>query len=138
MGQRNYKPKEDNGDVAEVEAREKKHYEKPLPSIPPEELDASSFQVGPPSAIDQCLDVPKTSAVSTLPATILRVSKRQHALNELLSSETVYASELVFIRDVCIPLALGKLLTSPHVLLNCSERCPYYIRHYPPSLIHHP
>jgi hypothetical protein len=36
------------------------------------------------------------------------MSKRNHALLELLSSERAYASDLAFIRDVHIPLALGE------------------------------
>ena len=35
------------------------------------------------------------------------ISQREHALLELLSSERAYASDLAFIRDVHIPLALG-------------------------------
>jgi hypothetical protein len=36
------------------------------------------------------------------------VSKRTHALHELLSSERAYASDLAFVRDVHIPLASGE------------------------------
>jgi len=36
------------------------------------------------------------------------VSKRNHALLELLSSERAYASDLAVIRDTHIPLALGE------------------------------
>ena len=36
------------------------------------------------------------------------VSKRNHALFELLSSERSYSSDLALIRDVHIPLALGE------------------------------
>ena len=38
------------------------------------------------------------------------MSKRTHALLELLSSERAYASDLAFIRDIHIPLALGEYL----------------------------
>ena len=44
------------------------------------------------------------SAMSPLPA----VSKRNHVLLELLSSERAYASDLAFLRDIHIPLALGE------------------------------
>lgn len=37
-----------------------------------------------------------------------QVSKRTHALLELLNSERAYASDLALIRDVHIPLALGE------------------------------
>ncbi len=36
-----------------------------------------------------------------------RLTKRQHALHELLSSERAYASDLALICEVHIPLALG-------------------------------
>ena len=36
------------------------------------------------------------------------LSKRNHALLELLSSERAYASDLALIRDMHIPLALGE------------------------------
>jgi hypothetical protein len=46
------------------------------------------------------------------------VSKRTHALHELLSSERAYASDLAFIRDIHIPLALGTSLTPTfHIFL---------------------
>jgi hypothetical protein len=35
------------------------------------------------------------------------MTKRQHALHELLSSERAYASDLALVRGVHIPLALG-------------------------------
>ena len=43
-------------------------------------------------------------AVSPPPA----ISKRNHTLLEILSSERAYASDLALIRDVHIPLALGE------------------------------
>lgn len=36
------------------------------------------------------------------------LTKRQHALHELLSSERAYASDLALVREVHIPLALGE------------------------------
>jgi len=38
------------------------------------------------------------------------LTKREHALHELLSSERAYASDLALIRDIHIPAALGTLL----------------------------
>jgi hypothetical protein len=38
------------------------------------------------------------------------MSKRQHALLELLSSERAYASDLALIREVHMPLALGRFI----------------------------
>lgn len=39
---------------------------------------------------------------------VATLSKRQHALLELLDSERAYASDLALIREVHIPLSLGK------------------------------
>ncbi|KAG6853668.1 hypothetical protein C0991_002466 [Blastosporella zonata] len=47
------------------------------------------------------------------------MTKRQHALHELLSSERAYASDLALIREVHIPLALGH-----HVPLNIPSSSP--------------
>lgn len=46
------------------------------------------------------------------PATM---TKRVHALLELLSSERAYASDLALIRDIHIPLALGEFMRSSHL-----------------------
>lgn len=40
------------------------------------------------------------------------MTKRQHALHQLLSSERAYASDLALIRDIHLPLALGECLIS--------------------------
>lgn len=45
---------------------------------------------------------------TTNPAATAQTSKRVHALNELLTSERVYASDLAVMRNVYIPLALGQ------------------------------
>lgn len=47
-----------------------------------------------------------------------QVSKRTHALLELLNSERAYASDLALIRDVHIPLALGE---SSSFSFSCSS-----------------
>lgn len=49
------------------------------------------------------------------------LSKRTHALLELLSSERAYASDLALIRDIHIPLALG---THPPVYLHSTPLTP--------------
>jgi hypothetical protein len=63
----------------------------------------------PLSPVD--VDEPASSSSSSLtnspPDAASSVSKRTHALLELLSSERAYASDLALIRDVHIPLALG-------------------------------
>ncbi|EPQ55477.1 hypothetical protein GLOTRDRAFT_138986 [Gloeophyllum trabeum ATCC 11539] len=75
--------------------------------LPPEPLSPLSL-----SPIDT-LESTSTDSSSLLPPTITAqttasVSKRTHALLELLSSERAYASDLALIRAVHIPLALGQ------------------------------
>jgi hypothetical protein len=41
-------------------------------------------------------------------ASVKTLTKRQHALHELLSSERAYSSDLALVREVHIPLALGE------------------------------
>ncbi|KAL0569147.1 hypothetical protein V5O48_012821 [Marasmius crinis-equi] len=68
----------------------------------------------PPSSEDEMADqesIPEATTNSTT-TTIQQpqqppLSKRQHALLELLASERAYASDLALVRDVYIPLALG-------------------------------
>ncbi|KAI0645337.1 hypothetical protein C8Q79DRAFT_971210 [Trametes meyenii] len=55
-------------------------------------------------------------------AVLQLVSKRQHALLELVSSERAYASHLAFIRDVSIPLALGEPIPTLSERLRSSLR----------------
>jgi len=47
------------------------------------------------------------STTTTAMAVTPPLTKRQHALHELLSSERAYASDLALVREVHIPLALG-------------------------------
>ncbi|KAG5635652.1 hypothetical protein H0H81_010522 [Sphagnurus paluster] len=49
-----------------------------------------------------------SSGSSLAPSQHTPMTKRQHALHELLSSERAYASDLALIREVHIPLALGQ------------------------------
>ena len=67
---------------------------KPLPLRP----DSPPFFLSP--------DDETTSSSSSLPQQT-PMTKRQHALHELLSSERAYASDLALIRGIHIPLALG-------------------------------
>ncbi|KAH8103427.1 hypothetical protein BXZ70DRAFT_999023 [Cristinia sonorae] len=74
--------------------------EKPLPMPPSpvsiDDVDGQSITLRPHSRPPSILDSPTP------------VSKRIHALQELLSSERAYASDLILIRDIHIPLALGQ------------------------------
>ena len=70
-----------------------------------------SLNMPPPSPVDTIDDGDSSTGSSSVlnnsvssPPTM---SKRTHALLELLSSERAYASDLTFIRDIHIPLALG-------------------------------
>jgi len=86
--------------------------DKPLPITPlspssPNSMDDSTLDS--PSLRDPT-DSPPPSA--TLPAKNIStgLSKRTHALLELIESERAYASDLALIRDVHLPVALGTCL----------------------------
>jgi hypothetical protein len=51
---------------------------------------------------------PSSSTKPCLASQPTAMTKRQYALHELLSSERAYASDLALIRDIHLPLALGK------------------------------
>ncbi|THV06642.1 hypothetical protein K435DRAFT_848724 [Dendrothele bispora CBS 962.96] len=68
---------------------------KPLPLRPPSPLILSPMEDEPASS---------TSSLGQQPP----LTKRQHALLELLNSELAYASDLALVRDVYIPMALGQ------------------------------
>ena len=70
-------------------------------------MDASTLDS--PSLRD-LTDSPPPSA--TLPAKNISsgLSKRTHALLELIESERAYASDLALIRDIHLPVALGTYL----------------------------
>lgn len=63
-----------------------------------------------PSSTDSfTLELPTSPAAApTTPNQPTVMTKRVHALRELLSSERAYASDLALIRDIHIPLALGR------------------------------
>lgn len=71
------------------------------PTMPPlspvDTIDDGDSSTGSSSSLNN-------NAASIPPA----MSKRDHALLELLSSERAYASDLALIRDIHIPLALGE------------------------------
>ncbi|TFY79776.1 hypothetical protein EWM64_g4239, partial [Hericium alpestre] len=73
--------------------------EKPLPLAPELSIGGSTL-----------VDEPRLSAA---PPAAKPISKRTHALLELLSSERAYASDLALIRDIHIPLALGEQTPFP-------------------------
>ncbi|KZT01488.1 uncharacterized protein LAESUDRAFT_663896 [Laetiporus sulphureus 93-53] len=76
---------------------------KPLPITPDPSISTSAHDEDQePQREDQ------SQTASSLLSTSTSVSKRTHALQELLSSERAYASDLALIRDIHIPLALGQ------------------------------
>lgn len=86
--------------------------EKPLPlppSPPPDELDEVEEVEEPEEEETETLS--SSTSSSLLPSTSSTISKRTHAMLELLSSERAYASDLALIRDIHIPLALGMCLS---------------------------
>ncbi|KAI5117982.1 hypothetical protein M0805_009199 [Coniferiporia weirii] len=76
---------------------------KPLPIPPNDDSPVSS----PTATISLGTDASETSTVSTLTVAPV-ITKREHAMKELLSSERAYASDLAFVQNVHIPMALGK------------------------------
>jgi len=64
--------------------------------LSPVDIDDGDSSTGSSSILTNSMSPPPT------------VSKRNHALLELLSSERAYASDLALIRDIHIPLALGE------------------------------
>ncbi|CCM01015.1 uncharacterized protein FIBRA_03063 [Fibroporia radiculosa] len=85
--------------------------DKPLPITP----DPSTAPSGSDDDRDQEESASQSASVTTSvsePSSLLQqpsvVSKRTHALQELLSTERTYASDLALIRDIHIPLALGQ------------------------------
>ena len=79
-----------------------KPLEKSLPESPimvplsPVDIDDGDSSTGSSSILNNAVPSPPS------------MSKRNHALLELLSSERAYASDLALIRDIHIPLALGE------------------------------
>lgn len=94
--------------------------EKPLPMPPPSPQADSAEAEGEDDS--NVLIMPLRDGPPPLPSPgAAPVSKRTHALLELLSSERAYASDLALIRDIHIPLALGT--SSP-----LSSRCVPFVR----------
>lgn len=61
-----------------------------------------------PKPAEELLAVEEVVPEVETPTATKPVSKRTHAMLELLNSERAYASDLALIRDVHIPLALGE------------------------------
>lgn len=74
--------------------------------LPPPPDPPSSPPVPARSPLRPTPRTPPVAPVVTLPDSAL--SKRKHALLELLTSERAYASDLALIRDIHMPLALGQ------------------------------
>ncbi|EJD08317.1 uncharacterized protein FOMMEDRAFT_144281 [Fomitiporia mediterranea MF3/22] len=79
--------------------------EKPLP-VPPDDDDSSLSS--PTATIGLRSIASEAETEITLAPSAAIITKREHALKELLSSERAYASDLAFIRNVHIPMALGR------------------------------
>lgn len=86
--------------------------DKPLPVTPSDDSPLDS----PTATITLENDVSETSTLATLAPTAPTMTKREHALKELLTSEQAYASDLAFIRNVHIPMALGTSARSETVM----------------------
>ncbi|KAI0752811.1 hypothetical protein C8Q80DRAFT_1096780 [Daedaleopsis nitida] len=81
--------------------------DKPLP-LTPQPSDPIPLSDDPDDDDDTLLPTMSTSSRSSATTGISGISKRNHALTELLTSERSYASDLALIGDVYIPLALGQ------------------------------
>ncbi|RDB24970.1 Dynamin-binding protein [Hypsizygus marmoreus] len=71
-------------------------------------LSSKALPLRPDSPTCLSIEDEATSSSSSSLAQQTPLTKRQHALHELLSSERAYASDLALIREVHIPLALGQ------------------------------
>lgn len=86
----------------------------PLLTLPEDEMSQKALPARPDSPLSLNLDDQAPASPETIPSPASSVSqqptltKRQHALHEILSSERAYASDLALIRDIHIPLALGE------------------------------
>jgi hypothetical protein len=83
--------------------------DKPLPITP---LSPSSPNFTDDSALDSAslrdtIDSPPPSATGPTKVFSTGLTKRTHALLELIESERAYASDLALIRDIHLPVALG-------------------------------
>lgn len=86
--------------LVDVSGRQRaKTPDKPLPLPPPSPLAEEADQDETSSSAPSSLHLSTSGSY--------QVSKRTHALLELLTSEQAYASDLALIRDIHIPLALG-------------------------------
>lgn len=118
--------------LATLEAETLQHKALPLPPDQDDELtldysdeiEDEDYDPDPsqPSSTDSLtLGVPTSPAPAgpTTPNQPTVMTKRVHALRELLSSERAYTSDLALIRDIHIPLALGRspLLSWPMLIL---------------------
>lgn len=81
--------------------------DKPLPLTPQPSNSMSLSSVDPEEEDDDETLIPSMSSTSTRTSMTAVLTKREHALQELLTSERSYASDLALIRDIHIPLALG-------------------------------
>ncbi|KAI0800196.1 hypothetical protein C8Q74DRAFT_1313919 [Fomes fomentarius] len=84
--------------------------DKPLPLTPQpsDSMPLPLSSVDPEEDNDDETLLPKSMSTSSRSSAPTIVSKRDHALSELLASERSYASDLAVIGDVHVPLALGQ------------------------------
>ncbi|TDL16928.1 hypothetical protein BD410DRAFT_730668 [Rickenella mellea] len=87
--------------------------EKPLPLPPPPSNLNSPVKENPLEEDSSLAEEAEATEVAEAEAEVVTppvpvMSKRKHALHELLMSERAYASDLAFIRDVHVPLAIGR------------------------------
>ncbi|TBU38046.1 hypothetical protein BD309DRAFT_972704 [Dichomitus squalens] len=82
--------------------------DKPLPLTPQPSMSTASLSIGAePSEDDDATLLPPTD-VTDSPRTS-NMTRREHALIELLKSERTYATDLTYLRDLHMPLASGQM-----------------------------
>ena len=116
--------------------------DKPLP-ITPISTSLNGGGVLDSPTVRNPLDSPPSSATLPSKGTANGISKRTHALIELIESERAYASDLALIRDIHLPVALGKcfyFFPHIHVILDdCSPQKAMTPRfQLPLNHLHHP
>ena len=117
--------------------------DKPLPMTPDPSTSSATLYDDHDHAHDSVLEpvdcsFASDSGSSSLLKPTITSTKRVRALEELLSSERAYASDLAILRDVHIPMAAGEYardLISASTTEMCQGNLHPSLRHLPPRLL---
>lgn len=114
-----------------------------------DDIEEEDYDLDPsqPSSMDSLTLDASTCPASMGPTTPNQptvMTKRVHALRELLSSERAYASDLALIRDIHIPLALGRsppfmpVYANPLTVVRVDSQGNRHLSTLTARLAHHP